>query len=154
MYLDGDSTNPTINGTGAEDYIGTGWGEGQYTNLYQGCTVADGKKGQYAFYRFHIPDPIYFQQGFKATIQEIGGGMDGEVRRLLLNGVSLMPVSVGGEHQFLRLLETPKKITDPDFPKGWVNFYRSDDYSATAYFYLDKPEDNLKEVAPVEQRIQ
>jgi len=152
MYLDEDSTNPTINGTGAEDYIGTGWGEGHFSNLYQGCTVADGGKGEYAFYRFHIPDPVYFHQGFRATIQEIGGGMDAEVRSLLEKGVALIPVSVAGENAFTRLLETPKKIKDSDFPKGWVNFYRSDDYSATAYFYLDKPEDNLKELAPVAER--
>jgi hypothetical protein len=154
MYLDGDSTNPTINGTGAEDYIGTGWGEGQYTNLYQGCMVADGKKGQYAFYRLHIPDPIYFEKNFRATIQEMGGGGDAVVKSLLARGVPLLPVSVASGAQFTRLFETPKKLTDPDFPKGWVNFYRSDDYSATAYFYLGEPEDNLKELAPVEERVQ
>jgi hypothetical protein len=153
MYIDGDTTNPTINGTGAEDYIGTGWGEGEFRNLYQGCTVADGRKGQYAFYRFHIPDPIYFQKHFRATIQEIGGGMDADVKSLQANGIPLIPVSVASDAGLVRLFETPKKLTDPDFPKGWTNFFRSDDYSATAYFYLDKPEDNLVALAPVEERI-
>ena len=34
---------------------------------------------------------------------------------------------------------------DKNFPATAqsVNFYRSDDVSATAYFYLDKPSDNL-----------
>ena len=58
MYIDNDEKFPTINGTGTEDYIGTAWGQGQYTNLYQGCTVADNTEKQYAFYRFHIPDII------------------------------------------------------------------------------------------------
>jgi hypothetical protein len=154
MYIDGDSAHPTINGTGAEDYIGTGWGEGAYANQYQGCTVADATKGQYTFYRFHIPDAIYFNKGFRATIQEMGGGGDPLVKSLVAKGVSLLPVSVSGEHQFRRLLDNPIKVTDPNFPKGWVNFYRSDDYSATAYFYLDNPQDNLKELTPVEERVQ
>ncbi len=32
-------------------------------------------------------------------------------------------------------------------------FYRVDNYSATAYFYLDKPENNLPPLAPLEQRL-
>jgi hypothetical protein len=152
MYIDGDSTNPTINGTGTEDYIGTGWGEGRFSNLYQGCTVADGGKGEYAFYRFHIPDPIYFGQGFRATLQEIGGGMTGDVRAAQRRGARLIPVTVAAD-SFYRLLETPKALSDPGFPNGWTNFYRSDDYSATAYFYLDKPVDDLKELVPVAERV-
>ena len=49
MYLDNDGEFPTINGTGTEDYIGTAWGLGQYTNLYQGCTVADDSQSNMRF---------------------------------------------------------------------------------------------------------
>ncbi|HEY4194432.1 MAG TPA: glycoside hydrolase family 172 protein [Mucilaginibacter sp.] len=152
MYIDGDTTYPTINGTGSEDYIGTGWGEGTFTNLYQGCTVADTAKRQYAFYRFHIPDAIYFDKNFKAVIQEIGGGLPGEVKAMVDKGIPVKPVTVAGA-QFTRLLDHPQALTDPNFPKGWVNFYRIDDYSATAYFYLDKPVSNLSELAPVQDRV-
>jgi len=51
------------------------------------------------------------------------------------------------------LLDNPIALTDSKFPKGWINFYRIDDYSATAYFYLDKPVSNLKALAPVEERV-
>jgi len=153
LYIDGDKKYPTINGTGSEDYIGTGWGEGQFTNLYQGCLLADTAKKQYAFYRFHIPDAIYFEDNFKAVIQEIGGGGNDEVKSLQAKGVALIPVTVAAEHGFTRLLEHPQALTDSNFPKGWVNFYRVDDYSATAYFYLDRPESKLKELAPVGERI-
>ncbi|MEK7718475.1 MAG: hypothetical protein AAB347_02515 [Bacteroidota bacterium] len=37
-------------------------------------------------------------------------------------------------------------------PQGWTNFYRSDDVSATAYFYLDKPSNNLPAIQSVEIR--
>ncbi|HTI58400.1 glycoside hydrolase family 172 protein [Mucilaginibacter sp.] len=154
MYIDGDTTYPTINGTGAEDYIGTGWGEGAFTNQYQGCSIADTTKNQYVFYRFHIPDAIYFNHDFKATIQEIGGGSDTEVKSLAAKGVPLTPVSVAGYvNGFTRLRDNPVALTDSKFPKGWINFYRIDDYSATAYFYLDKPVSNLKELAPAADRV-
>ncbi|MGZ3836784.1 MAG: DUF2961 domain-containing protein, partial [Mucilaginibacter sp.] len=153
MYIAGDTNLPTINGTGAEDYIGTGWGEGKFTNMYQGCTVADTAKKQYAFYRFHIPDAIYFNENFKATIQEIGGGDNDEVKSIVTKGIPLKPVTVAGSAGFARLLDQPQALTDAKFPKGWVNFYRIDDYSATAYFYLDKPVSNLKGLAPVEDRV-
>ena len=41
----------------------------------------------------------------------------------------------------------------PDFPVTSTNFYRSDDVCATAYFYLDRPENNLPEIQPLDERI-
>jgi hypothetical protein len=156
MYLDGDSTLPTINGTGAEDYIGTGWGEGVFAHSYQGCLTADGEHHQYSFYRFHIPDAIWFYQDCRVTIQEMGGGNTSVVRELLAKGVSLRPVSVDGAGYFRRLLEpaegaagevgrnggvakAPADMLAKAAPNDWTNFYRSDDYAVTAYYYLDRP---------------
>ena len=72
VYLDGDQQLPTLNGTGTEDYIGTGWGQGSYAQRYQGCLVADQEHMQYCFYRYHVPDPIYFRKEARVTIQQIG----------------------------------------------------------------------------------
>ena len=154
MYLDNDGEFPTINGTGTEDYIGTAWGLGQFTNLYQGCTVANDSTRQYAFYRFHIPDIIGFHENFRATIQQIGGGMRDEIRSLLKNDVKLEPVSLAATNGFTRLYENPKDIFDTDFPDGWVNFYRIDDYSATSYFYLNKPSTSLNELPNISVRLE
>lgn len=153
MYMDGDKEYPTYNGTGTEDYIGTGWGEEPFTNLYQGCLVADDKKRQYSFYRFHVPDQIFFYQDFRAVLQKIGGGDDPEVKKLQKNGVILKPVTVATFTTRRRLFENPIDLQDPNFPKGWVNFYRVDDYCATAYFYLDTPSSNLPELSSVSERI-
>lgn len=153
MYIDNDRELPTFNGTGTEDYIGTAWGLEQFIGLYQGCTVADNKLKQYAFYRFHIPDIIGFHQNFRASIQQIGGGMRETVRELLKKNVKLMPVSVAWADGFRRLLDNPKDIFDEDFPNGWVNFYRIDDYSATSYFYLSAPSTGLSELPIVSERI-
>lgn len=86
MYVDGDKTSPTIVGTGTEDYIGTAYGQQTYSHLYQGSPIADAKKGLFAFYRFHIPDPIYFYQDLKVTIQVIGGAGKEKVQEFINKG--------------------------------------------------------------------
>ncbi len=43
-------------------------------------------------------------------------------------------------------------LTDKDFPSGWINYFRSDDWCATSYFYLDTPTSNLPPLPPVEER--
>jgi len=157
MYLDGDGRYPTINGTGTEDYIGTGWGLGPFSNLYQGCTVADDSTKQYDFYRWHVPDAIYFQKDIRVTLQEIGGGFFDDVLAIWKKGVPLEPISVdnGPDKPFSRLFESRQapKMTDTDFPHGWVNFYRIDDYSAVSYFYFQLPSSNLPGLPPVSKRL-
>lgn len=161
MYLDGDKDHPSIAGTGSEDYIGTGWGMGVFSQLYQGCTVADAKKHQWAFYRYHIPDPVYFQKDCKIVIEQIGGAGTDYVRKLVKAGAPLIPVTVdiSPKKQAVRLVkllekDKPADITDKDFPDGFTAFYRLDNYSATAYFYLDKPADELPPLAPLNERIE
>jgi hypothetical protein len=154
IFLDSDSQFPTLAGTGTEDYIGTAWGQGAYTNRYQGCTVADDKLKQWCFYRYHIPDPVYFQTQCKVTLQQIGGESTEVVRNLVKKGAMVKPVSVSGE-KFYKLLEMNPvpNILDASFPKGWTNYYREDDVSATAYFYLDKPANDFPPIAEVAKRI-
>lgn len=153
IYLDGDGQFPTIVGTGAEDYIGSGWGLGKFIQWYQGCTIANDSTRQWSFYRFHIPDPIYFQQKLRATIQVIGGYSRDQVRQMIKDGHSLKPISVAYDKGFMKLLEgNPPALDSPNFPDGWVNFYRQEDYCATAYFYLDKPVNGLPALAAVADR--
>lgn len=155
IYLDGDGKFPTLVGTGTEDYIGTAYGQGVFAHQFQGCLIADNETGRYAFYRYHIPDPVYFARDIRVTIQLMGGWNKDKVAGLIKNEAPLIPVSVhkpSGE--FVKLLEQPEEmdVAAPDFPDGWVNFYRQDDVSSTAYFYLDKPENDLPELGPVDLR--
>lgn len=155
MFLDGDTEHPTIAGTGKEDYIGTGWGEGVFTHLYQGCTLADTQAGQYAFYRFHVPDAIYFRQNLRVILQQIGGGNRDTVVDLLNKGVALRPISAAYDDWFLPFLDLPQPpdLSSPKFIKTWINFYRTDDYSATSYFYLDRPTHSLPALPTVPERL-
>jgi hypothetical protein len=155
MYLDGDTKYPTINGTGAEDYIGSAWGLGTFTNWYQGCTIANDSTGQFNFYRWHIPDAIYFNKDIKVTIQQIGGWMKEDMKRLNQRGVNFKAITVDGPAGFTRLLDMdkPPLLTDSAFPEGWVNFYRIDDYSSVSYFYLDKPASSLSSLPSLNVRL-
>jgi Protein of unknown function (DUF2961) len=150
IYVDGDNDLPTLNGTGTEDYIGTGWGQGMFVHQYQGCLVADEPNRQWAFYRYHIPDPVYFTGNLKVTIQIMGGEMTDKVRAYEKNGAALIPVTVATEKEFVKLFDKNPvpKLSDTSFPQGWTNFYRSDDVSATAYFYLDSPVNGLPVIQP------
>jgi hypothetical protein len=152
IYLDGDRDLPTLNGTGTEDYIGTGWGQGKFAHDYQGCLVADTLTREWSFYRYHIPDPVYFKSECRVSIQLMGGDMLAKVREYKANGAKLIPVTVGIENYLVKLLDKPIALEDKTFPNGWVNFYRSDDVSATAYFYLDTPASVLPPIASVAQR--
>lgn len=157
MYIDGDGKHPTLCGSGTEDYIGTAWGQGFYNHRYQGCLVSDEGKKQWAFYRYHVKDPVYFYTDFKTTIQQMGGAPKEDVISFIEAGANLIPVSIQAEGEtsniFVRLLDTPnKKLTDSELIRGWTNYYREDDVSATAYFYLDKPQSKLPSLQRVELR--
>lgn len=155
-YLDNDGAYPTLVGSGTEDYIGSAWNLGPFSQLYSGATVVDKVKRQYAFYRYHIPDPIYFHQSCKVTIQQMGGAGRDLIRGIAKAGGSVKPVSVMTAKGLIKLLERPDypDLFDDKFPADeWVNFYRVDDYSATAYFYLDRPESNLPALAPLAGRL-
>ena len=138
MYLDGDNKLATLVGTGTEDYIGTAWGQGAFAHQYQGCPIADTANNQWAFYRYHIPDPIYFNTDLRVIIQQMGGDGTDNVKKFAGEGAKLIPVTISTEKGLIKLLEMipVPKLTDDNLPAGWMNFYRLDNYSATSYFYL------------------
>jgi hypothetical protein len=135
IFLDGDAKNPTLCNTGTEDYIGTGWGQGRFDNLYQGCPLSDNSRMIYGFYRLHIPDPIFFQREIRLTIQQIGNAGAEEHRQLKRRG---LPIYLGEAAADLERCGT---------------FERQDDWSACAYFYLDRGSSGLPPLMPVAGRI-
>ncbi|HEY4155935.1 MAG TPA: glycoside hydrolase family 172 protein [Puia sp.] len=156
MWLDGDHAFPSLAGTGSEDYIGTGWGQGVFFNDYSGCLLANQDEQGWAFYRFHIPDPIYFKSDCRVTLQQIGGSSKKQVAELQQKGVPLIPVGLdNGKGPEIPLYKKDRvtNLRDPSLPDGFVNFYRSDDVSATAYFYLNAPADALPALQPVAVRV-
>ena len=86
FFLDGDGEFPTICGTGTEDYFGGSYNfENKETQKYQEfCTPYAGlhqvirpdgtysAQTRFGMYRWHIPDPIRFEQDLRVTIQALG----------------------------------------------------------------------------------
>lgn len=152
----GGETGATLCGTGTEDYIGTAWGQGRFVHWTQGCTVADGERGQWAFYRYHLDDPVYFDGGCEVTIGTMGGAGKAHVLDLLAQGAPMIPVAIdeGNGQGMVPLLAgaAPIDVRTLDVAEFGCNFWRQDDWSATAYFYLDQPENGLPPLAPVAAR--
>ncbi len=141
IYLDGDRELPTLAGTGTEDYIGTGYGQGAYSHRYQGAPIADHDRQHYAFYRYHVPDPVYFRRDIRVTLQQIGfiWSNDGRPEKPLTPPI--YRAGPGLEELDLTRLKQANL------------FERSDDFSSVAYFYLDRPVNGLAPLAPVAQRV-
>lgn len=88
FFVDGDTTFPTICGTGEEDYFNGSYGfemhrneEGEdvyssFSSPYSGFYYVKGKQGDYLSrvgeYRWHITDPVRFEKELKVTLQSIG----------------------------------------------------------------------------------
>ncbi|MGG1675651.1 glycoside hydrolase family 172 protein [Neobacillus sp. NRS-1170] len=90
FYLDGDQDFPTICGTGTEDYFGGAWNWEQpkgeyctYSTPYLGMHQVIKPDGLYrsqqrfGMYRWHVMDPIRFEQDLKVTIQALGWRSEG-----------------------------------------------------------------------------
>lgn len=141
MFLDGDGEHATLCGTGTEDYIGTGWGQGAYAHRFQGCPLADDKAFHYGFYRLHVPDPIFFDRELRVTIQQIG---------------CFGPETIAQLHGLGRRLELGTAALDMAAAvqaRRFGLFERCDDWSSCAYFYLDRPENGLPAILPLADRL-
>jgi hypothetical protein len=86
FFMDGDDKFPTIIGTGTEDYFCGSYNfENKKTRQYQEFSTAyaglhqvirpDGlytSQQRFGMYRWHIMDPVRFNNGLKITIQDLG----------------------------------------------------------------------------------
>jgi len=147
IYLDGDADYPTLCGTGVEDYIGCGYGMGLYSHQYQGNNFVSEKKDAYGFYRLHIPDPVYFYKDIRVTIQVMGGpGYPAMLEAMKkYPGLKIMKTGDGTQYYTKEELEAHPE---------WSNVVeRTDDYSSTAYWYMDNPENNLPPIQKKEERL-
>jgi len=152
----GADEHPTLCGTGTEDYIGTAWGQGPFIHRTQGCPIADKAKGQWTFYRLHVDDPVWFHEGCRVAIQTLGGCGKANAIKLQAAGVPLWPVEIDENKLrpmvLLAHLPQPIDLKDPQLPEGWCNFWRQDDWSVTAYVYLQSAEGVLPALASVAER--
>lgn len=94
FYLDGDEQFPTICGTGMEDYFGGSWAFSRmrdgifqeicfstpFMGFPQFIRESETEGGRFdtamppnrGMYRWHLPDPVYFDKDIRVTLQQIG----------------------------------------------------------------------------------
>src|SRR5215469_3929560 len=86
FYIDGDRDFPTINGTGTEDYFNGSYNFENhdmkqyetFTSPYSGLAQVIKPDGLYqsqqrfGLYRWHIVDPVRFDNSLRVTIQDLG----------------------------------------------------------------------------------
>lgn len=93
FYLDGDETYPTIASTGLEDYFGGSYNFDPtpkhdqayvtYTTPYAGFHQVIRPSSDYqtqfrmGMYRFHVMDPVRFEQALRIDVQALGWGYNG-----------------------------------------------------------------------------
>jgi len=90
FYLDGDTDFPTICGTGEEDYFCGSYGyndrqvDGKdvyedFSSPYTGFhhVQHEGTQRRFGQYRWHITDPVRFEEDLKITIQSLGWQSEG-----------------------------------------------------------------------------
>ncbi len=76
IWVDGE-VEPSIKGTGTEDYFQGGWywENGPFSAPFHGLTVGDQLNSRYCAYRLHIPDPIPFRERISVTIEHGSSNM-------------------------------------------------------------------------------
>lgn len=72
IFIDGEKWPPSLHGTGMEDYFNTAWCPQQEQNApYHGIILGGNPNwaGKISTYRYHIQDPIHFDESIKVTIE-------------------------------------------------------------------------------------
>jgi len=145
VYLDDQRESPTLVGTGTEDLVGSAWGLGRFAHLYQGAPLSDDKDGVWGFYRYHVPDPVYFRKAIRVTLQQIAGDSVGDLRRL---AVESRPELVRNHRPF-----DPAGYAKPEDESTWENFESPQDVCATAYWYQTLPSPRWPALEPYAARV-
>ncbi len=73
FYIDGEE-EPSLRGTGTEDYFCDAWGFRHFNNPFYGVSVWEGYEplDRGTAYRWHITDPVIFNKSLKVTIEHKG----------------------------------------------------------------------------------
>jgi Protein of unknown function (DUF2961) len=72
FFVDGETSRATVQGTGLEDYFNNAWMfQREFNYPFIGYSQQSNRDwtGSHTMYRFHIEDPVYFQNSIRATIE-------------------------------------------------------------------------------------
>jgi hypothetical protein len=77
FYIDG-AKEPTLVGTGTEDYFNDAWNMRVHSSLFTGCTIFEprGIDARVTAYRWHVADPIIYKKSLRFEIERRGFAMN------------------------------------------------------------------------------
>jgi hypothetical protein len=137
IYRDGDGDHPTYCGTGLEDYVGSAWGLGPHSALFAGSPLVRPDPGDQppdsiqpdlvSLYRWHLLDPIMFEETLTVTVQQIGFAAFASADRDARETYEKTHPSVG--HGWFEAGDTTFGLVE-----------RVDDYCAAAFVYCQTPQ--------------
>jgi len=96
----------------------------------------------WGFYRYHVPDPVYFAKAIRVTLQQIGGGFVKQLREL--------PAE---RRPTLVRTRRPIDPADSGHDDSWENFETPQDVCATAYWYQALPSPRWPALEPYDERM-
>ena len=137
MYLDGDTDFPTVCGTGTEDYLDSAWGLGTFSApeagapaVFAGRDDPDHHHRLVSFYRWHLSDPVVFDESLRVTIQQIG--------------MASFARDAAGDWDAFRAEHHAAGAGWTEFDDGPVAgfglYERQDDWCATSFVYCAEPQ--------------
>jgi hypothetical protein len=102
---------------------------------------------------------VYFHREVRITLQQMGATSKSRALMLSKSGVEVQQLALhalgpGGTGAIYMLLDEKRSLDDPALPNGIAMYYRRDDVSAVALFYLDRPENGLAPIAPLDKRLE
>jgi hypothetical protein len=73
FFIDGEA-EPSLRGTGTEDYFCDGWGFRKQAGIYYGAPLVEGYEvgSLTSVYRWHIVDPVHFRKSLRLEIEHKG----------------------------------------------------------------------------------
>ena len=146
VYLDDDREWPTLVGTGTEDLVGSAWGLGRFDHLYQGAPLTEEKDGVWGFYRYHVPDPVFFTEG------DPGDAAADRGRQRRASCASCLP-SGGPSSSATTSASSRRHAPSPADESTWENFETPQDVCATAYWYQALPSPRWPALEPYAERV-
>lgn len=77
FYIDGDA-EPSLRGTGTEDYFCDGWGFRVQSGPFYGAPLFEGfaRGDRTSVYRWHLADPVTFKKTLRVEIEHVGPVID------------------------------------------------------------------------------
>jgi len=151
FYIDGEK-EPSLRGTGTEDYFCDAWGFRRFNMPFYGVTIWEGfdVDDHGTAYRWHIPDPIPFTKSLRVTIEHKGVTF----HPVELRSKKPLPIPVFGRTEPLKAEKGAVYVYTFDGTVVKSGFEeRPDNFSSVAFWYQVGRAKRFAQLPPAEKRL-